>query len=265
MLLRVRNPSFTKLFVGKRVSFQNRLLAYLLYICGAFTLVTAEDDELTRLAEEHGVLEERIVFRHGPKERVGLTDVLDGSLHKEVNECFAKRDSYLQKDVPGLVGRLFRHAWPYRGWTKQPTYRQQHSERLLAQGVPAQPHGSDRRYLLFSSRWLHHKCNADLRPTPGSHCTARSSSATKSCCSNVVVARKYLYLRTSARAAHSQARNGTIGAAFVLQRIVRTKHRATNRTLDADITALSLNEASQNMAKDVASVAAIPSCSAPRP
>lgn len=54
------------------------------------------------------------------------------------------------------------------------------------------------------------------------------------------------------------SRNGTVGAAFDLHRVIRTKQDADRHALAADMAKLNLDSASQSMADQVASVAAIP-------
>lgn len=56
-----------------RISFQNKLLVYLLYKCGGFV---PSDQLLGRLKREYGVEEKRVILRHGTDGRSDLAAVL---------------------------------------------------------------------------------------------------------------------------------------------------------------------------------------------
>ena len=58
---------------GRRVSFQNALLVFLLYRCGGFAPSTEEEE---RLCQRLGIRREHIVRRHGPNRRAQFTRLL---------------------------------------------------------------------------------------------------------------------------------------------------------------------------------------------
>lgn len=258
VLLRVRRPSFANLFVDKRVSFQNRLLAYLLYRSGAFTPVTAaRDADLRRLAKEHGVPEQRIIIRHGTEKVANLKDVLSESLHEAVDQCFETPKHYEQQDVsawpggyfdmPGLTadeldGRRTKNA--VKGhWRKE--YLPSPTEAIATAfcssvtGLLASPSSPMSRLRVTLHRTLYFGSEVVLQQ----------------CCDYPGLP----VLRDGRRAGRTfPSHNGTIGAAFVLSRVIRSKRGATRDALQADMEAMSLDEASQSMSKQVASVAAIP-------
>lgn len=258
VLLRVRRPSFASLFDGKRVSFQNRLLAFLLYRCGAFTPVVAEtEDDLERLADEHGVPDERIIVRHGTRTQAGLTEVLSAEMHKMVKKCFKKPSRYLQDDDP---------SWP-GGYFDMP-------------GVPEGPHEGTRTSHTVRGKWRREYLPSPMEAVAASFCASIAgyvaSVSTPSERLRVVLHRTLLtgdevvlqqccdYAGVGVPADLKRvgrtfpSRNGTIGAAFSTGSSVRTRRGATREQLKTDMRGLALSEASQNMADDVASVVAIP-------
>lgn len=259
VLLRVRKRSFAKLFVDKRVSFQNRLLAYLLYRCGAFTPVVAETDaDLSRLAREHGVAEDRIIIRHGTEKESGLKDVLAASLHPKVDLCFANPEGYLQNDVPTWSGGYFdmpgltealKGAAVHRATNKvKGAWRKEY--------LPSPTEAIAVAFCAAVSAFLVGVTSPSsrLRVTLHRMLLSGDEIVLQQCCDyqGAGVSRDGRAGRTF------PSRNGTIGAAFTLEKVVRTRSDADKRALEMDMAAMSLNEASRTMAVDVASVAAIP-------
>lgn len=268
VLLRVREPSFTGLFDGKRVSFQNRLLAYLLYRCGAFTLVTAATDaDLRLLADEYGVPPQRIIVRHGTDKEASLSAVVADGLKNAIHRCFENPGQYLQDDTPRWRGGYF----DMPGLSDAADCNGQHVENTLKghwrkEYLPSPMEAiatalcstvagfvadvirtSSRlrvtlhRTLIFGNEVvLQQCCEYQGIPTPGDRRAGRTPPRDR-------------------RAGRTfPSRNGTIGAAFDLQGVVRTKTLASKPALNKDMASMHLNVASQAMADEVASVAAIP-------
>ncbi len=259
VLLRVRNPSFANLFVDKRVSFQNRLLAYLLYRCGAFTPVIApKDADLSRLAKEHAVPDHRIIIRHGTEKKAGIKDVLADSLHALVDRCFDDPANFHQEDIP---------VWP-GGYFDMPGLTE------------FKPGGRRRTTNVVKGHWRKEYLPSPTEAIATAFCSAVNglvASTTESSARLRVTLHRTLYFGDevvlqqccdypglvvspeSRRAGRTfPVHNGTIGAAFVLDRVVRSKKDATKAALRADMKAMSLDEASQTMSSRVASIAAIP-------
>ncbi|KQT89320.1 hypothetical protein ASG49_16190 [Marmoricola sp. Leaf446] len=257
VLLRVRNPSFTNLFVDKRVSFQNRLLAYLLYRCGAFTPVTADSDKLGRLAREHGVPDGRIIIRHGTEKKAGLTDVLDASLHEEVERCLKEPDKYFQTDRPAWSGGYFDMPGLLErtAGTKSPHTTNAVRAQWRREYLPSPTEAIATAFCAAVAGYITsvRAPSARLRVTLHRTLATGDEVVLQQCCDyqgpqNV-----------KGRAGRTfPSSNGTIGAAFTLGQVVRTRDHATHQELITDMEALSLDEASQKMADAVASVAAIP-------
>ncbi|MDM3973868.1 FAD-dependent oxidoreductase [Mycobacterium marseillense] len=264
VLLRMRYPSFADVFIKERISFQNRLLVYLLYRCGAFTPVVAaaKDADLNRLAKEHGVSAERIIIRHGTETKAGLADVLAGLLDEKIEECFENKSFYRQTDsprwpggyfdMPGITeyeqGNIHRAKNEVRRyWRKE--YLPSPTEAIataFCSAIAGFLMSTTHRSARFSSR---------LRVTLHRTLISGDEVVLQQCCD---------YQGIEVRAEKNRAgrtfpsRNGTVGAAFDRRCVVRTKHDAVKDALLADMSDMSLNWASQNMASRVASVAAIP-------
>jgi hypothetical protein len=255
VLLRVREPSFERLFVNKRVSFQNRLLAFLLYRCGAFTPVTTSDADLPLLALEHGVTEERIIIRHGTYKRAGLTDLLTTGLHSKVIQCFDHPAPYLQPDIPVWSGGYF----DMPGLSEQANSNRATDnvkEHWRKEYLPSPMEAMAITFCAAVAGFVSSALNTStrLRVTLHRMLICGDETVLQQCCDYQGV-----HVTPGDRAGRTfPTRNGTIGAAFTSRRVVRTGPGTTREELSTDMTMLSLDEASQKMSHHVASVAAIP-------
>lgn len=261
VILTVRRQNFTTLFDGNRVSFQNRLLAYLLYRCGAFTFVIAPSDrDVRRVATEYGVAPERVIFRRGIRDFSGLTDPLAISLREKVAICVNDHTQYRQSDMPLWRGGYFDTP----GVTE--------AEQALA---------SD----LVKATWRKEYLPSPMEAIAATFCSAvaglvvalTNSSArlrvtlhrTLIAGDEVVLQQCCDYQGVDDGAVGGQAgrtfpsHNGTIGAAFGLGRVVRTKPGATSPAIVGDMAMLSLNVASKTMSTGVSSIVAIPLLGSP--
>lgn len=265
VLLRVRNPSFANLFVDKRVSFQNRLLAYLLYRCGAFTPVTADGvEDFARLAREHGVPHERVIIRHGTEKKAGLTAVLDGTLRAEVEQCFNEPEKHTQGDSPAWSGGYF--DMPGLGELTTGAGTPQTTDVVRGhwrrEYLPSPTEAVATTFCAAVAGYIVSVAepSARLRVTLHRTLAAGDEVVLQQCCDYQGPG------NDTGRAGRTfPSANGTIGAAFTLGQVVRSRDGATREELRADMDALSLNEASQDMAASVASVAAIPILGATKP
>lgn len=261
VLLRVRNPSFAEVFAENRNSFQNRVLAYLLYRCGAFTPVTAaKDADLTRLAKEHGVPDDRIIIRHGTEIEAGLTDVLAGDLDDEFKECWsgdaAVKTNFQQDDYPEWRGGYFDMPGITDAEQNNPS-RAKNQVRLTwrKEYLPSPTEAIAASFCSAIAGFVGAIQPSDrLRVTLHRTLISGDEVVLQQCCDyqGMGVAQGNQAGRTF------PSRNGTVGAAFDLGAVVRTSAGATKSALKADMEALSLYIAAQNMREDVASVAAIP-------
>lgn len=252
VVLHTRSASFAELFTKKRVSFQNRLLAYLLYRSGGFFPSTLALDEI---AKEHGVTPDRIIIRHGTKTIEGVGAVLSAPLKALLGEAKAKGSGARQTDDVLWSGGYFDTPWKAEAssgevsddvkaeWRKEylPTPTRIIASNFCAavSGFLEESHPNDKRLRVVLHR----------RVEIGSETVLQQCSE---------------YHGMNLDAKHSAAgrtfpsRNATIGVAFASEKIVRTQRDTSNKQLNSDMGKLGLNEASRDMARDVESVVAIP-------
>ncbi|MBY3168698.1 FAD-dependent oxidoreductase [Rhizobium laguerreae] len=85
VVLRLKARTLSELFGTEfsRISFQNRVLVYLLYRCGGF-MPSFEPEK--RIAAEHGVPKTRIIRRHGTQRDEQLKGLLSESLYRAIEE-----------------------------------------------------------------------------------------------------------------------------------------------------------------------------------
>jgi hypothetical protein len=253
VVLHVKPARFAELFdPARRVSFQNRLLAYVLFRCGGFHPSTG-DVPLETLAAEYGVPDERIVLRHGTQTRQVLKEVLATELHGEVDANFALGVTPKQGDDIHWGGGYFDYIGPTPGdaiddrkgvWRKE--YLPSATE-VAAAAFCASVAG----YLANA-----HPTGKRLRVT--FHRTLRigSERVLQQCCEYVGA---HPDTKRDQRAGRTFPPNhGTIGVAYELRKVVRTREGATWETINEDMKQLRLNDASRQMADEVQSVVAIP-------
>jgi hypothetical protein len=84
VILRLRVPTLVELFdAGKRMSFQNRVLVYLLYKCGAFFPTTAK---AKAVIHQHRIPSKQIIRRHGPRPLRHVKRVLSADLFAPIKK-----------------------------------------------------------------------------------------------------------------------------------------------------------------------------------
>lgn len=258
VLLRVRKRSFANLFEDKRVSFQNRLLAFLLYRCGAFTPVRADDDAaLAALATEHGVTRDRIIVRHGTEKCEGITDILAEDLHDLVEQAFKNPSGHQQPDAPAWTGGYFDMPGLTQGARAAGARAADELKgHWRSEYLPGPVQAISAAFCSAVAALLANGADPNTRLRVTLHRTLQMGSEVvlQQCCDYQGLGRF-----GGGRAGRTfPSHNGTIGAAFALATAVRTRKGARRVDLEADMQALSLNDASQGMAGEVSSVAAIP-------
>jgi hypothetical protein len=84
VILRLKEPKFSGLFESqKRISFQNRLLVYLVYKCGGFFPTNLEEKDIVK---QHGISSDCIVRRHGTHRDKQLERLLSPGLYAAVDK-----------------------------------------------------------------------------------------------------------------------------------------------------------------------------------
>lgn len=258
VILRVLQPSFTKLFTNQQVSFQNRLLAYLLYRCGAFTLVGGKKDnsDLDQLAQEHGVPKERIIIRHGTQKKEGFARILPKRLGDEVVEYIDEPSPHHQTDAACWPGGYF--DMPGMRQHRDPGYRPTEQMRRYwrKEYLPSPTEALAAAFCSAVAGFLIEATQPSSRLRVTLHRRLISSDETvlQQCC-----AYHGFHVRRPGQAGRTfPSSTGTIGAAFTLQSIVYTRRNATKLKLSEDMKKMRLSPEAQKISSEVASVAAIP-------
>lgn len=258
VVLGVRKQSFTSLFDGKRVSFQNRLLAYLLYRCGAFILAVAPTDtERERLASELGIKKDHVVIRHGTPtaDLSGLTEPLGAELRTKADLCKGDLKQYKQSDLPRWPGGYFDIA----GLTEADQARASDVVKgtWRKEYLPSPTEAIASTFCSAIAGLVEDAiANPESRLRVTLHRTLLSGDEVvlQQCCDY-----QGHKVTSTGRAGRTFPHyNGTIGAAFGLASFVRSRLGATPEAIQQDMADMSLNEASQAMSGDVSSIAAIP-------
>ncbi|WFU81276.1 FAD/NAD(P)-binding protein [Bradyrhizobium sp. CIAT3101] len=111
VILHLLVEKFAQLFepATARISFQNKLLIYLLYRCGGFVPTTADEDQLRA---EHGIDDDRYVKRHGVKPEQQLRRLLSERLRAGLPTTAVALAQHKQSDVPHWEGGYFGYPGP---------------------------------------------------------------------------------------------------------------------------------------------------------
>ena len=251
VVLHVRQARFADLFGHGRVSFQNRLLAFLLFRVGGFQPST---DSLSSLCAEHGVPPERIIKRHGTDRKQVLRDVLSADVHPFIDDAFKDGHLLRQPDALQWSGGFFDYPGPVppsdaddtlrAGWRKE--YLPSPTEAITAAfcsavvGYLARDHPTDSRLRVTFHRTLR----------------IGREEVLQQCCEYDGVGLDDTTPNAAGRT--FEANHATIGAAYVRRQIFRTRTGAENQTIGRDMEKLKLNDSSREMARSVQSIAAIP-------
>jgi hypothetical protein len=255
VVLRLRVETFSQLFESEkvRISFQNRLLIYLLYKCGGFYPTHEEHDET--LQRKYGIADDRVIRRHGPQPKEHIQTVLSEELYQLIVRNGADPSTLQrQSDDSFWAGGYFGFPGPSDLVTTLPDYLRAWRKEYLPgptellgtafcsglAGMFAERHPSDQRLRVTLHRvavfgadpMLQQIC--DYVGTPDSADTASAAGRT------------------------FPVRNATIGLAYMHQRIVRSVASVDPMSLNKTMEGLKLNDASRKMSTSVGFVLAIP-------
>jgi FAD dependent oxidoreductase len=251
VVLHVRQARFADLFDRGRVSFQNRLLAFLLFRVGGFQPST---DSLGRLCAEHRVPPERVIKRHGTDRKRVLQDILSTDLHPLLDAAFEDVDLLRQPDVLQWTGGFFDYPGPVPPSDADDAQRARWRKEYLpspTQAIAAAFCSAIVGYLAH-----HHPRGSRLRVTFHRTLLIGREEVLQQCC-------EYdgIDLDDSASNAAGrtfEANHATIGAAYVGRQVLRTRAGAENETIGRDMEKLQLSDSAREMAPSVQSIAAIP-------
>ena len=249
VILQLKVKKLSELFdqVGTRISFQNKLLVYLLYKCGGF-VPTALNEGL--LIDQNSISKDQIIRRHGPLRKETIKDIVSATLWAATEELpddwFSQSDGVAwpggyfdspgsSKNPPGPDDPIREH-WR-REYLPGPTA-------LVATALCACLAGAVRRGHPDSKR---------LRVTLHRSVKIGDDELLQQCCDYFGTE------KTPGTAARTfPARNATIGLAYRCRRIVRSVQDVAPANLKTAMAELDLNVASSAMAAGVHFVLAIP-------
>jgi hypothetical protein len=251
--LDVRN--FSDLFSNdRRVSFQNRLLAFLLYRCGGFYPST---DKIETLAAELNVPRQRIVRRHGTKRTAALNSVLSDQLQIALKKALksARDDTLKQPDLPAWNGGFFGYRGPtlVDGAVSDAVKAAWRKEYLPG---PTQALAISLCAAVAGSLVVDHDPTKRLRITLHRTLLLGGEALLQQCCEYTG-----LKLEPTARPAAGRtfpSTHATIGLAYESREIVRTIRDAKLEDIESDMATLQLHVSSRKMAESVRSLLAIP-------
>lgn len=240
---------------GVRISFQNKLLVYLLYKCGGFI---PSDQPLDRLKREHSVDGNRIIRRHGTNARVDLAAVLSERLSDSLRD---KGEAPADGRFPGEQPSTIEWEGGYFGFKGRTAERADLSEeekavwrkeylpdatKLLASGLSSAIAG-----FLMARK----KPTLRLRVTLHRALTLAHEELLQQCCE---YAGQGIEDTPSGSGRTLNTDVATIGQAYETHRIVRSRLSVTADDLDRAMTELKLNKETRKMSRHVKFVAAIP-------
>ncbi|MEW1834265.1 hypothetical protein [Microbacterium sp. NPDC079995] len=246
------NYGLVELFEGRRVSFQNQLLAWMLFVVGGFDLRAGD---LEGIKEAEAIGGDHVVLRHGPKPFENLARVLGGDLRKTVmtpdNEPVDPdlRTRCRQDDSVRWGGGYFDRPLGVPLPDEKAHWNREHLPavtRVLAAGVCgaiadhlAQTHDASRR----------------LRVTLHRAVAIGNETVLQQCCDYRGL---NLEDQESTAGRTFPTRNGLIGQAFLTRRTVKSRTGSRSDEVRANMDHLELESAARPMSADVRSLLAIP-------
>ena len=250
VILHLRRPSFTRIFSDDKTSFQNRLLAYLLYKVGGFF---PSNTPIERLEVEHEVPKDRIIIRHGTKRLKEFESLLCEELfakvkaanssgaHKQTEEL-RWRGGYF--DEPDLV-------------TPTDAEKEEIKSHWRQEYLPSPLESIAQAFTCAVAGYLgaDHSADKRLRVTLHRRLVIGSETVLQQCCNYAGIGIEDTG-RTAGRTFLAGA--GAIGLALCHQQVARTRQGAIKELLQEDARLLDVASTSRRMSGNVESIAAIP-------
>ncbi len=251
VVLHLKKKNLVDLFAERRISFQNSLLVYLLYRCGAFYPSSVDLDDLVNSLS---VPEERVIRRHGTARDDSIHSVLSGPLTRS-----------LQTSISDKAGRRLQQPaeirWPGGYFDSPFRLDSEVAERVKAtwrkEYLPGATEAMVTAFCSAISGYLEsfHASTSRLRVTLhralplGREVLLQQSS-------------EYIGLQLDAETAVAGRTfpndHGTIGEAFLTQKVVRSVPDATSGGIESDMRTLQLTKVSREMSDEVKAILAIP-------
>jgi hypothetical protein len=239
-----------------RISFQNKLLVYLLYKCGGFTPSTESEDELKR---QHSIPDDQVIHRHGPDRDKQLKGLLWTTLFQSIHTHHrtATPSPFVQSDRQawrggyfGFTGRMSDAEQPDLDLSVTLEWRKEYlpvATALVGTAFCSAIAGMLRKYHMRDKR---------LRVTLHRAVTFGDDELLQQCCEYFGINPSPPDTLTAART--FPAHNATIGLAYDTRRIVRSLRGVDPGVLRDAMRKLELSRASSKMSPDVHFLLAIP-------
>ena len=254
-VLRMKVRRFSEIFdpANARLSFQNKVLIYLLFRCGGFTPSSMTDEALTKHHEAENI---RVIKRHGTLRNDLLQELLDPSLFKSV--CTQRKADLNQLSQVDTI------AWP-GGYFGVPGSMREISalqdnqrERWRKEYLPGSVTIVATAFVSCIAGYLKmiHPPTHRLRITFHRAVMFGQEESLQQCS-------EYLGVNNDNTGGDSLGRafpvtSATIGLAYRTRKIVRSTRNATPETLHSAMELLQLNAGSRSMQKNVTFLLAIP-------
>jgi hypothetical protein len=251
VVLRTRKQPFERLFDPSyaRSSFQNKLLVYMLYKCGAF-IPSSKKERLIR--SEWSVSKRYVVRRHGTQRKKNLKRILSQLIFAE----FVKQNessALSLDDHQRWAGGYFGFPGPSAKAKDLPDDQKKVWRKEYLPGSTALVASAFCASLAGEAARLHPK-DKRLRITLHRALPFGDEEVLQQACEY-----QGLMLDPEPSAGRTfPARNATIGLAYSCRQIVRSNRSVTRDELRSAMELLNLNEASSAMAADVSFLMAIP-------
>lgn len=254
VILHIKVKTIFELFdFGKtKISFQNRILLYLLYKCGGFIPSNAD---IKIIKNEYSVPEDRIIRRHGTLRDKLLKDILEDTLYNQLISK-SKLTSIFQNATQEWKGGYFDSKGSLSEVLKAEESEKGHWRKEY---LPPAIELVSNSFCAGIAGFLESLSPPpqNLRVTLHRVITIGNEEILQQTCDYVGNSDDAERVRNTA-ARTFPLYNATIGLAFQSQKIVVTASNAQGDELSNLMKDLNLNEASRKMSLDVKSVIAIP-------
>jgi hypothetical protein len=236
-------------FEKTKISFQNRILLYLLYKCGGFIPSNAD---IKVIKDEYSVPEDRIIRRHGTLRDKLLEDILQQSLYQELMQS---SKSKFQNAVQHWRGGYFDFKGSNKRLQKANQADRAHWRKEYLPPAIELVANSFCAGIAGFLESLEQKPQ-DLRVTLHRVITIGNEEILQQSCD-------YVGNSNAQRVANTAGRTfpvyiGTIGLAYQSQKIVVSDGKISGKELSVEMKKLNLSEASRTMSTRVDSLIAIP-------
>ena len=256
VILQLRVKKLSELFdlENNRISFQNKLLVYLLYKCGGFVPSALNEADLIA---QYGIESDHIIRRHGTMRDEQLKACLSSSLYDAIStqRGKAKPDPFSQRDNERWPGGYFGFPGKSRDAGQVDDQAREHWRKEYLPG-PTELLATSFCAAVAGILLCRHTEMGRLRLTLHRAMSFRNEELLQQTCDYLGTADARG--KTSAAARTFPAANGTIGVAYSCRQIVRSKQGADPAALKASMAHLNLNAASRQMSGGVRFVLAIP-------